>query len=42
MSTLSTAPGMAEVAAEARDLLAGMMDTLRSQYERENDDEART
>lgn len=35
MSTLSTAPGMAEVAAEARELLAGMMDTLRSQYERE-------
>ena len=42
MSTLSTAPGMAEVAAEARELLAGMMDTLRNDNQRENDDEDRS
>lgn len=42
MSTLSPSPVMAEVAADARERLAGMMDTLRSEYERENDDEARS
>lgn len=42
MSTLSPSSVMAEVAADARERLAGMMDTLRSEYERENDDEARS
>lgn len=42
MSTLSPSPVMAEVAADARERLAGMMDTLRNEYERDNDDEARS